>query len=358
MAYIDATLLVKYQDALAQSESRRSPLGIIDLVKNSTPFCDYISPDLIAKIAQFSSDRPFTIPSILDQTPTVVTTPGFTFIPDNLTQSAEYTFTMYDVFSGFRHYPSVYANNIIKADFDLQVKFSNVFFEMANTVEGILSTTLNAQKSQVIDFVEQINHSSGGGTYAFTGADILTVNVAAQQATMFAPLTALMEANEVGGQYAIVTSPAGLVNQKLEALKFTTNNEKNVAAWGMLPASDMHNSHNISTSAQFDGYFVRKGAIGMYPNYPYDFRMGTTNADAKWAVSDMEMPYLKHKVNLFTNTFKANASGLTASGTDTNTLMTVGEEVGIWFRFCVVYRPNALLTTRSNDILKIQGLTT
>jgi hypothetical protein len=228
---------------------------------------------------------------------------------------------------------------------------------MGNTVEGILSTTLNSRKSQVMNFLEQINHNSGGGTYAFTGADILTVDEAAQQATMFAPLSTLMDANEIGGNYAIVTSPAGLINQKLEALKYGENNDKNVASWGMLSADDMHSSHNISTSAVFDGYFVRKGAIGMYPNYPFDFRMGTEVGDAQWSVSDMEMPFLKHRVNVFTNKFTANASGLTASGTDTNTVMSSGEEMGMWFRFCLVYRPNARLATITNDIVKIQGLT-
>jgi hypothetical protein len=357
MAYIDATILVKYQSDLAQSESRRSPLGIIDLFKRSTPFADYISPDLINKFAEFSSDRPFTIPTIIPQSPTVVTTPGFSFIPDNLTQSAEHTFVMYDVFSGFRHYPSMYANNIIKADFDLKTKLDNVLYAMANTTEGILSTTLDARKSQVMNYLEQINHNSGGGTYAFTGADILTVDEAGQQATMFAPLDSLMTANEIGGNYAVVTSPAGLTTQKLEALNFGQANSKNVQAWGMLAAEDMHTSQNISTSAVFDGYYVRKGAVAMYPNYPYDFREGTTVGTSEWAISDMEMPYLKHKVNVFTRTFNADASALTASGTDTNTIMSHGEEMGIWFRFVVVYRPNTLLTTITNDVVKIQGLT-
>jgi hypothetical protein len=358
MANLDATILVKYQDYLATSESRRSPLGIINLVKNSTPFCDYISPDLIQKFAEFSSERPFTIPTILPQSPIVVTTPGFEFIPDNLTESAEHTFTMYDVFSGFRHYPSLYANNVIKADFDLQVKLDNVLYAMGNSVEEILSTKLNARKSQVLDHVAQLNYNSGGGTYAFTGSDILTINVAAQQATMFLPLNELMMNNELGGNYAVVTSPGGLINQKLEAMKYGMNNDKNVASWGMLDASDIHNSQNISTSAVFDGYYVRKGAIGMYPNFPYDFRNGSTLSDSKWYVSDMEMPYLKHAVNVFTREFTANASGLSSTGADTNTLMTKGEEMAIWFRFVAVFRPNSELPTRANDVLKIQGSTT
>jgi len=358
MSYTDATILVKYQDYLAQSESRRSPLGIINVVKDSTQYCDYISPDLIQQFAEFSSSRPFEIPTILPQVPTVGTTAGFEFIPDNLTESAVHTFTMYDVFSGLRHYRSMYANNVVKAEFDLKIKLDNVLYEMGKTTEGILSNVLNARKSQELNHLNQINYNSGGGTYAFTGADILTVNVAAQQATMFAPLNELMIANEIGGEYAIVTSPAGLLNQKLEALKYGAGNDKNTAAWGMMRAEDMHTSQNISTSAVFDGYYLRKGSIGMYPNFPYDFREGTKVGTSEWSISDMEMPYLKHPVNVFTRTFNADATALTADGSDSNTKMSSGQEMGFWFRFVVVYRPNSEIATRPNDIIKIQGLTT
>ena len=345
MANLDATVLVKHQDFLTQSEERRSKLGIIDLVKDSTEFVDFISPDLVDKMAEFSSERAFTIPSILPSTPTVHTTAGFSFIPDNLSTSAEYTFTMYDVFSGFRHYPSVYGNNVVKAEFDMKHKLDNVLYEMGNTFEGILSTNLNALKSQEMNHLEQINHNTGGGTYAFTGADILTVNVAAQQATMFAPLTRLMGANQLPGQYAVVTSPGGLINQELEARKYAANNEKNVASWGMLPIEDMHSSQNITTAAVFDGYFIRKGAVGVYPNFPYDFRQGTKVGEAEWSISNSNMPYLKYPVNVFTRKFSADASGLSESGTDTNTLMSHGEEMGLWFRFVFVHRPNSRLAT-------------
>ena len=358
MSNLDATVLVKFQSDLALKESYRSPLGIINLVKNSTLFCDYISPDLIERIREFSSERPFSIPSILPQTPTVVTTPGFTFIPSNLSTSAEYTFSMFDVFSGFEHYPSLYANNIIKSEFDMANKLDEVLYAMGNKTEEILANVLNAQKSQVLNHLNTLNYNSGGGTYAFTGADILTVNVAAQQATMFAPIASLMTSNQIGGQYAVVTSPGGLTNQKLEALKFTEANDKNVASWGMLQASDMHESQNISTSAVFDGYYVRKGDIAIFPNFPFDFRNGTKVGEKQWSISPMAMPYLQHPVNVFTEKFAANASTLSASGTDTNTVMSHGERMGIWFRFVVVYRPNSLLASRPNGIVKIQGLTT
>lgn len=356
MAFLDATLWNDWQDTMATNEKRFAPHGIINLVKDSTQFVDYISPSARQKFAEFSGIEGIKIPVIKDQTVTVVTTPGFSFIPDNLTESAEYSFTAVDVFSGFRQYDAQYSANSLDAEFDRNTKMMNVANAMADTIEGLLATTLDARKSQVVDFLTQVNQSSGSGTYAFTGADILTVNKAAQQETMFSSLNALMEANKIGGQYAVVTSPAGLAVQKMEALKFGDGNSKNIQALGMIPASDMHTSQNISTSAVFDGYWVRKGAIGMFENYPYDFRNGTTVDGATWRVSDIELPFTRMRANIYTNRFKANATGLVSTGTDTNLIMSAGEEMAIWHRFYIVYRYNSDLTTRPNDIIKIQGL--
>lgn len=360
MALLDATVWNDWQAENATNEKRFAPHGVIDLVKKSTPFCDFITPSIIEKFNTFSGDRGIQIPVIQDQTVSVVTTPGFTFIPDNLTTSAQYTFTAYDVFSGFRHYPSVYANNTIDEKFDLNVKMTNVANAMADTVEGILTGVLDARRSQTLDFTTQINQSSGSGTYTFdTGTDTLTINKAAQQETMFSSLNELMRANKLGGDYATVVSPAGLAVQKMEAIKYGDANDKNIRALGMISAEDMHNSHNISAASDvFNGYWVRKGAIGIYTNHPYNFRVGTEVNSAKWSVSDVELPFLGMRANIYTDEFKANASGLVATGTDTNVIMSAGMEMAIWARFYVVYPYNSDLANRPSDIVKIKGLTT
>lgn len=360
MALLDATTWNDWQAENATNEKRFTPHGVIDLVNRSTPFCDFITPSIIEKFNTFSGDRGIQIPVIQDQTVSVVTTPGFTFIPDNLTTSAEYTFVAYDVFSGFRHYPSVYANNVIDANFDRNVKMTNVANAMADTIEGILTGVLDTRRTQLLDFTTQVNQSSGGGTYTFDGGtDVLQVNKAAQQETMFSSLSTLMDANKLPGMYASVVSPAGLAVQKLEALKFGEANEKNIRAIGMIPAEDMHNSHNISASTDvFNGYWVKKGAIGMYTNHPFDFRNNTTVDSARWSVSDVNLPFMGMRANIYTDEFKANATGLVGTGTDTNVIMSAGEEMAIWARFYVVYPYNSDLTTRPQDIVKIQGLTT
>lgn len=357
---LDATVWNDWQAENATNEKRFTRHGVIDLVNRSTPFCDFITPSIIEKFNTFSGDRGIQIPVIQDQTVVVVETPGFTFIPDNLTTSAEYTFSAFDVFSGFRHYDSVHANNVIDSNFDRNVKMTNVANAMADTIEGILTGVLDTRRTQLLDFTTQVNQSSGGGTYTFDGGtDVLQVNKAAQQETMFSSLSTLMDANKLPGAYASVVSPAGLAVQKLEALKFGEGNEKNIRAIGMISAEDMHNSHNISAGSDvFNGYWVKKGAIGMYTNHPFDFRNGTVVDSAKWSVSDVNLPFMGMRANIYTDKFKANATGLVATGTDTNVIMSAGEEMAIWARFYVVFPYNSDLTTRAQDIVKIQGLTT
>jgi hypothetical protein len=359
---LDATVWLDWQDNNATSDQRFSEKGIINLTKKSTPFANYISPSARERFATHSDPRAIRIPVIKEQEVTVTTTAGFEFIPDNLTTSDTYSFTVFDFFSGFRQYDALYENNLIEKEFDRNVKMTNVSQALADKMEEVLLTQLEARKTQVLGFTTQLNHSSGGGNYTFNaGTDTLEVDVAAQQETMFVSLNELMRANKLGGMYAIVNSPAGLTNQRIEALKFGAANDKNIQALGMMAAEDMHTSHNISAgSDNFNGFLVRKGAIGMFPNFPWDFRNGTTTGGGEvWSISPVEIPFTGTKANIYTNRFAANAQSLvTGSPKDSNLLMTAGEEMAIWIRIYIVYRYNGDIATRANDIVKLKGLIT
>jgi hypothetical protein len=235
---------------------------------------------------------------------------------------------------------------------------TNIADAMATAMEVFGITILEARKTQVLGFTEQVNHSVGGGTYVFNaGTDTLEIDEAAQQETMFASLTELMRANKLGGQYMSLVSPAGLATQKFEALKFGESNQQNIRALGMIPAEDMHNSHSLAPGSDiFNGFWVRKGAVGIYGNFPFDFRAGTTLADQKWSVSDVEIGPTRMRANIYTNKFAANATGLVGTGTDSNLIMTAGEEMAIWIRAYYVFKFNTDITSRANDIVKIKGL--
>lgn len=352
--YINATLWNDIQITDATNEKRYSQLGIIDAVADSTPFVDYIPPSKKEELRKVSSLRKVQIPVLKDQEVTVVTTPGFNYIPSNLPETDQYYYTAYDVFSGFRHYPSTYANNTVDSDWARAEVMKNVAFEMGNTVEGILATVLETRKSQVLDFLTQV--SQGDGTFTFA-ASTLTVSKAAQKETMFYNLETLMKANKLGGGYRIVTTPGGLSVQIAEQLKYSASNSQNKNALGMFPMDRMYESHNISTAANFNGWLIRDGAIGVIENFPYDFAKGTVIDSKKWTITDMDLPFCRMRANIFTNAQATDATALITAGTDTNTIMTTFEEMGIWLRFYVVYRYNSDLSTRANDIVKIVGAT-
>ena len=356
MAFLNGTLLNDLQSDMATNEKYFSPLGVIDAVKDSTASANYIPPTVRENLSTISGLRKAEIPVIKDQSVTVVTTPGFEYIPSNLPESDKYWFQPYDVFSGMRHYLSANDNNMIDAEFQSREVLKNVLYEMGNTVEGILLTNLDARKTQVLGFTEQVSATTGD--YAFDATpDILKIKKAAQDETMFYSAEALMGANEVGGNYRIVTNRAGLARQKAEALKYGANNDKNLQALGFFGADRMYESGNITTSAKFDGYMFRDGAIGVFENFPSDFRKGTEFAGKKWAVSDMDLPFVNMRANIYTDTNATNATSLITSGVDSNLIMTSYEEMGIWVRFYVVYRYNSDLSTRVNDVVKVQGLT-
>lgn len=358
MAFLDATDWLDIQDTNATNEKRFSELGIMNLTKESTAFVDFISPSSKQKLQETSSLRNIQIPVIIDQTVSVVLTPGFSFIPDNLPESAEYTFTAVDIFSGFRHYPSQFANNTLDSETTKLMVMKNIAYEMGNTAETLITTVLESRKTQLLDFTTQV--SQGDGTFTFNGGtDTLDINKAAQKETMFFNLEALMAANELPGNYQIVTNRAGLAVQKAEQLKFSVANSENKAALGMFPLSEMHETGNIAPGSDiFNGFLVRDGAIGVFENFPADFRAGTEFAGKKWTISDSDIPFVRMRANIFTNNEATDATALISAGTDTNMIMTHFQEMAIWIRFYIVFPFNSDLTTRANDIVKLKGLTT
>jgi len=358
MAFLDATDWLDIQETNAQNEKRFSELGIVDLVKDSGAFVDFLTPSAVQQMMELSSLRDVQIPVIKDQTVVVNTTPGFSFIPDNLPESDQFTFTAVDVFSGFRHHPAQYGNNAIDAEFGKQQVMKNVAFAMGNTIETLITTTLESRKTQLLNFTTQV--SQGDGTFIFNaGTDTLEINRAAQKETMFVNLSELMSANELPGNYRWVTNRAGLAVQKTEMAKFGLANEKNLQALGLPTADRLYESGNVSAGSDiFNGFMLRDGAMGLVENFPWDFRNNTSFAGKQWSISDMEIPFTRMRANLWVNNEATDATALVSAGTDTNLIMTHFAEMAIWIRFYIVFPFNSDLVTRANDVVKIKGLTT
>lgn len=356
--FLDATLWndLQYSDAI--NEKRFSQLGILESIKDSTAFVDFIPPSAKNEMAKLSSLRAVQIPALKDQQVTVVTTPGFQYIPSNLPESVNYSFVAYDVFSGFRHYPAVNDNNQLDSDWQKAQVMRNVAYACGNEIETILAARLEERKTQLLDFTTQV--SQGDGTFVFNGgSDTLEVQKAAQKETMFMNLEQLMRANELGGAYRLVSNRAGLAVQLSEAAKYGVSNEKNLQALGMIDPSRFYESGNISAGSDiFNGWFLRDGAMGVIENFPFDFRNGTEIGGRKWSISDIPIHGTGMRANIYVNREATEADSLVGAGSDSNLIMTHFEEMAIWFRFYVVYPYNSDLTTRANDVVKIKGLTT
>lgn len=358
MPYIDSTILNDLQVGGAFDESRNPELGMVNAVKAGTPATSaYIPQSTREAFRSISGARDVKMPIIKDGEVTVVQTPGYNNIPANLIETGQYNYMAYDVFSGFRFYPASFDNNQIDAQEALANRVDQVSYGMGKVVEQILIARAEERKSQVLDYTTQVSQNEGA--YNFNGAtDTLELNKAAQKDTMYFHLNELMSSNELPGSYRIVTSPGGLVAPRAEAAKYGQYNEQNKQALGFFGADKMHTSYQLSAGSNiFNGYLMRDGALGMFENFPSDFRNGVRVNGKEWSISDMELPYARMRANIYTNADASNATSLVQGKTDTNLIMTHFEEMAMWLRFYVVYTPNTELATRSNDIVKLAGLT-
>lgn len=358
MAYLTATLLNDLQAREATNEKLFKECGQLGLALDSTPSVDYVPPSIQEKLATLPGNMLAKIPVLKDQTVTVVTTPGFNQIPTNLGETDAYSFTAYDVFSGFRFYPATFESNQMDAAFYRDQILKNVLNAMAVTVDGIVNTNLVARKTQVLDHVTQI--SQGDGAFTFdTGTDTLQVAKAAVKEALFFNVMELMRANGLGGNYRIVTSPAAFAVTDMLGFEYGAQASKDLR-WqqAIIPSDRRYVSNQISAGSDiFVGYMVRDGAIGIYENFPWDFRNGTRIGGKEWSISDVKLPYVGMRANVFVNNEATDATALVES-TDSNLVMTHFEEMALWLRFYVVYRYNSAIASRVNDIVKIEGKTT
>ncbi len=359
MAYLDSVVLADYQDLTVQSEARKTKYGQLDLAVDSTAGVDYISPSVRQKLASASGMQNYKIPVLKDTEATAVTVPGFANIPINMGEATTIYYQAYDVFSGFRLFPASFAGSQIDAAAYIANRMEKVTEAMAAKAETIINSVYEARKTQVLGYTTQV--SQGDGVFQFDEAtDTLKIGKSAVKDTMFDNLNALMIANKLEGDYGIVTNAAGLSAAKTNYLKYGAANDKNLLQFGSaIPENMRYESHAISPGSDiFNGYLVRKGAVGVYENFLWDFANMTNFAGKSWSISDVPLKNLRMRVNVFKNMEATEATSLFAAVTNKNLVMTHFEEIAFWARFYVVYRYNSDLTSRANDIVAIKGLTT
>lgn len=356
MSKLDKTVWNDFQPVGTKSEATQYQHGLIGMAKKSTPKAkEMLPPSLVEKLGTMSSARSMDIPMFKDQSVVIRTNASFD-IPKNLLESDTYSVTPIDIFSGYRYYPAQFENNQVDADSYLATVRTNVTNAMADSLEGFIAAKLEELKTQAWDFTAQSNAT--GGSYSFnTGTDVLEIDLAAQKKAMYFHLKQQADANEQGGTYNIVTSPNGLIASDEEAAKFGANNSENLQ-WNqsLLPLDSRFYTKQAPIGAEnFNGWFVRDGAIGLVENFPYDYRQNTVIGGRTWSVSDMELPFLKVRCNIMTNNEATDATAITTP-LDSNLITTTFQEQAIWCRLYLVHGYNSDRATRPSDVIKIKGL--
>lgn len=352
MAYLDDVILNDVQIEGAENAARYGKFGLAEAAAKGVPYVDYLMPAALEKLKTIGSNRSVDNAVMKDQEVEVRQVASFD-IPANLGEYANYRFVGYDIFSGIKIFPSTFQGTQVQNEKDIQRRILNVMRDMGKAKEEILKTVAEGQKSQVLDFTTQV--SQNDGTFVFdAGTDTLSISKAAQQANVYASLQTLMDSNELGGEYDVITSRAGIFSSLVNGNEYGAQNDKN-QSWGKVPMANVFESNQIDpASDNFNGWLIRKGALATIDNHPYDFRMGTVLDGAKWSVSDVEMPFINARPNIFTNSGLSDSTSLVNSS---DNQMTTFEEMGFWVRFYVVYPYNEDAATLANPIVKIKGLT-
>lgn len=350
MAYLSEVTLNDVQVKGAHDAAKYGKFGLNEIASMGAGDVDYLMPEALDQLRTIGSNINVDSLVLKDQVVEVRTAASFD-IPSNLADYTKIRYTPYDLFSGIKIFPSTYKGSMANMEKDVQTRILRVMRDMGKAKEGILQTILEANKTQVLNYTTQA--SQNDGTYSFA-ANTLSISKAAQQSNMFFMLQNLMESNEEGGNYDIATSPMGIISSIVAGNQNGANNAKNYG-WDNVPASSVFESNQIdAASDNFNGWFIKKGALATIDNHPYDFQMNTQIGEMKWSVSDVEMPFVNSRPNIFINKGATNSQSLVSSS---DNIMASFEEMGFWVRFYVVTPYNEDASTIVNPIVKLKGLT-
>lgn len=342
MAYIDQTLLNNYQSKVAESEIRIPNYGLIGVAKKETgrvPFLD----DNLKKVINDHEGISIITPALTESVITTSSSESFT-IPANLSTSGATILTFTTIFAGYKIYPETFVNNVISEKAYRMNKIQEVDKAMAKALEEAIDTQLDTYKSQKWETGDEAGYNFA--------ANILDVDLASQNDVMFSNLKSMAMLNDWSeDSLSLVASPEldFVLNQYR---KYGNANEKNLQ-FQAIPELFASNRVTKTAGKRWTGYLLEPGAIGVVENYKHPFKINKTVGDAKWGISDMELPQLGYKVMLYENQEKASAAAVGSYAT--NAIMSWVEEYGYIFRYCMLRRYNSSASTRVGYILKIEG---
>lgn len=345
MAYIDQTLLNNYQSKVAEGELRIPKYGLIDLIKKETGRVPFLDNNLKAIIKDHEGIT-LNIPALAEDVITTTTSESFT-IPANLSSSGITSLTFITIFAGFKSYPETFVNNVISEEAYKAQKIMEVDKAIAKKLEYYIDVHLNTYKTAIWE-------EGGLAGYNFAN-NVLGISIDQQNDVMFSNIKSMAQLNDWSEDDLSLAANFEMDYVLNEYRKYGQANEKNLQ-FQAIPETFMSNRITKSSGKKWTGYLIEPGALGLGENYKYPFRLNKTIGEAKWGISDMELPQLGYRVMLYENQEKTSAENIGSYGS--GMIMSWVEEYGFIFRFCLLNRYNSDTTTRVGYILKIDGLKT
>lgn len=352
MAYLDTTLLTEYITNEVDDETKKNGIksGLIDFAKYNTDYQDFMTEDLVEQI-KTANGRTVSVSALNHADFVVSNALSFTFNA-NFSVSAKTTIAVVDFWTGFHHSMASYVRNAIGYEKDLKAKYLRADKALAKAISTSIAGVLNTRRTQVlVDTIANTGESFDGVNFN------LDVTLAAQKANpVFSDIVTLFNDNGIDGGEGDFSFVADSGLNTIEAYRnqYGLYNNVNLSPNPMRSFVDTTGALVRPTGTKSLGYAVRNGAISIVPSVPAEFLEGISIGGdvSKWGYGEMDLPYTKMRPLLYVKKEEFNGSAHNGS------TMSMIEKHGIGVRCAIVYTYNSDLTTKANDILRVEMLTT
>lgn len=350
MALLDLTALNAYITSEVDDENKKYSFanGLIDCAKFNTQSQEFMTADVQERIKN-SNGRQIDISALVDSEFTVATSLSLT-LSANRSTSAKTTVSVLTAFTSFYDDYGIYANNAIAREQDYMSKFRKADKALANAIGGSVYTALNTRKTQVFDT------SSVVGGISFDGTNFNADVTLDAQKTMpiYEELIGVFNDNGIDGglgEFNIV-GDQGFTTLDAFRGQFGANNQVELQQTPFTSFRDTSGSITRLADDRGSGFLMRNGAVSLVPSVPIEFANGVTiGGDVSvWDYGDMELPYTKMRPLLFSRKAENDASTIGGSA------MSMVQQIGVGVQYAIVTSYNSDLTTKVNDIVRVNLL--
>ena len=346
---LDLTELNAYISSEVDDENKKYNYqsGIIQSAKYNTQFQEYMTAQIKDKVKN-SNGQQIDISALVDSEFSVQTALSFVF-DANISASAKTTLAVVTAWTGFNEYPGQYGSNAISREVDMASKYRKASKALGKSITESLYTRLNSRRTQV--FSDAISNS--GESFDATG-DNYDITLAGWTSNpVFESLVAQFNDNGIDGgmEDFNMVGNSGLININAYRNQYGQNNDKNLQGNPMQSFIDSSGKIVNASGTQATSFMMKNGAVAITDVVPLEFVNNFTIGQfAEFGVGDMELPHTGMRPLVYREEAKADATFVNGSP------MSKVIRHGIGHQFVISTNYNADLTTKVNDILRVEFL--